>query len=296
VLSRINASSAGVIAAYDTVNDRFVLMNRETGDVGVGLEEVTGNFLEATGLSSGALQRGSNLLYTVNGGGELSSRTNKISDTSSGIVGLTATALAKGAFTITVDSDRTAAKNAIQSFATEYNKTQSLIATQVASSTDAKGKVTAGILAGDSDATTLTSQLRRLATSVVTTASGKASMDALGFASNGNDDQLATGDLTDLDDALLNDPDAVKELFTNATSGIAASLDTYLEGVVGDDGSLVKHQSSLTAQSASIDTQVADLERWVVAHTEQMNASFVAMEAAQQKANNQLAFLNKTFA
>jgi flagellar hook-associated protein 2 len=126
VLDRINDSSAGVTASYDTVNDRFTLTNRETGDIGFGLEDVTGNFLAATGLQAGTLERGNNLIYTVNNSGELSSRSNTIADTSSGITGLSVTVLAEGDLTLTVDSDRTAVKTAIEGFVTEYNKTQSL--------------------------------------------------------------------------------------------------------------------------------------------------------------------------
>ena len=71
VIKRINDSQAGVSASYDSANDRFLLTNKATGDLGMALEDVTGNFLAATGLSSGTLTRGNDLLYTVNGGGTI---------------------------------------------------------------------------------------------------------------------------------------------------------------------------------------------------------------------------------
>ena len=55
VMDRINASSAGVIATYDPTNDRLQLINKSTGDLGVSMSDETGNFLAATGLSSGSL-------------------------------------------------------------------------------------------------------------------------------------------------------------------------------------------------------------------------------------------------
>ena len=55
------------MARYDSLNDQFTLTNNTTGDLGMALEDVTGNFLAATGLSGGALNRGQNLTYTVNG-------------------------------------------------------------------------------------------------------------------------------------------------------------------------------------------------------------------------------------
>jgi flagellar capping protein FliD len=134
-----------------------------------------------------------------------------------------------------------------------------------------------------------------MVTAVVGSGTSRSSLEALGIKSNGNDDQLSTANLADLDATLLNSLSAVKELFTGTSAGIGGGLSAYLESVVGDDGTLVKHQATLTSQSAKIDTQVADLERWVVARSAQMTSAFVAMEAAQQKANNQLAFLTKTF-
>src|SRR6185312_6657795 len=67
VLDRITNSTAGVTASYDSLNNRFVLTDKATGDIGISIQDVAGNFAAATGLSSGALQRGQNLLYTVNG-------------------------------------------------------------------------------------------------------------------------------------------------------------------------------------------------------------------------------------
>ena len=53
----------GVTASYDSINDRMVLANRTTGDIGIAMEDVSGNFLAATGVTAGTLERGKNLLY-----------------------------------------------------------------------------------------------------------------------------------------------------------------------------------------------------------------------------------------
>ena len=50
MLNNINESAAGVSASYDSVNNRFMLANNTTGDVGISMQDVTGsNFLAATG-------------------------------------------------------------------------------------------------------------------------------------------------------------------------------------------------------------------------------------------------------
>lgn len=87
----------------------------------------------------------------------------------------------------------------------------------------------------------------------------------------------------------------LKEFFTNSPAGLATKFNAYLDKTIGDDGSLVTHQTNLTKQSTNIDTQVADMERLVLAHRQQMIDSFVAMETAQQQINTQLKFLQQRF-
>jgi flagellar hook-associated protein 2 len=296
VLKRINDSSAGVTASYDTVNDRFVLANKVTGDIGVSVEDVAGNFLEASGLTTGTLARGQNLLYTVDGGGQMTSQTNTITETSSGITGLSVTALATGASTVTVASDTTVIKTAINDFVTEYNKVQSIIDAQTASTTDAKGKVTAGILANEGDADDIGTRLRRAVTGEI---SGLAAtlnqLEDLGILSNGTDNSIKLDKESKLDKALAENLTTVRNIFADSSNGLAKKLDTYLESIIGDSGSLVTRQANNTKQSAAIDVQIADLERVVLSNRERMLASFVAMETAQSNANQQLSFLSQRF-
>ncbi len=442
VLTRINESAAGVIASYNAENDRFNLTNKSTGDVGIALQDVTGNFLAATKLSSGTLQRGKDLLYSVNGGPTLTSRGNTITAESSGIQGLTVdvskpqaaagagstttttsvstitttggtsgagaeiisvfggtgsnstklttasvnsfstgdtvrlqstgtlpsmvnsttTYYARSAstttitlhptlndalnntnavnfgdnppytgnayvvpydplatpptttsttttttttttgesggsvsnFTVSITNDSAKIKTAINEFLSEYNKTQTLIDTQTASSTDAKGKVTAGILANDSDASEIATRLRSTVYSEATGLAGTLKhLAGLGIDSNGNDNTLLLADGDKLDAALATNLSGVKDLFTNSAEGIAIKLDSYLESTIGDEGTVVAKQGNLTIQASAIDTQISELERVVQSNRERMIASFIAMEEAQAKINQQLQFLQQ---
>lgn len=296
VLKRINDSTAGVSASYDTVNDRFVLSNKTTGDIGVALEDVSGNFLEASGLSGGTISRGRNLLYSVDGGGQLISQSNTISEASSGLVGLSVTALKIGVSTVTVSADTEKTKSAISAFIAEYNKVQSIIDSQTASTTNAQGKVTAGILAGDGDADSIATNLRRMVTGQVAGLSGALKqLEDLGIASNGSDNSLKIDDESKLNKALANNLVTLKSIFTDPTNGIASKLTAFLDKTIGDSGTLIARQTNLTKQSGEIDTQIADLERIVQADTDRMNASFVAMETAQSNLKQQLAYLTKQF-
>jgi flagellar hook-associated protein 2 len=296
VLLRINNSAAGVNASYDSVNDRLLLTNKATGDLGIGLEDVTGNFLTATGLTGGSLQRGKDLLYTLNGGGQLASHSNLITADSSGIPGLSVNVLEAENFTVEVTSDSGKIKKAITDFIDDYNKAQALIETNTASSTDAKGKVTAGLLATEGDASSLATELRRQVSSTFSFLNGTLKrLEGMGITSNGDDNNLALTDSAKLDDALAFNLNDVKELFTNQSQGLAVRLDGYLERVAGDDGTLVDKQDLLTRQVGDIDEQITEQERQVQVNRDLLTQSFLAMEQAQARINQQLQFLAQRF-
>jgi flagellar hook-associated protein 2 len=296
VLTRISNSAAGVTASYDSVNDRFVLSNKTTGDVGIALEDVTGNFLAATGLSGGTLQRGTNLLYNINGGGTLTSQSNTITSDSSGLAGLAVTAFQTGSTTVTVGSDNAKIKSAITDFITEFNAVQNLVNNLTASSTDSSGKVTAGTLTGERDASDIQSSLRHIMTATLSGLTGTIkSLDSLGISSNGTDNTLALTNSDKLDSALASNLDDISTVFTDSTNGLAVKLSDYLTGLTGDDGSLSKKQTDLTKQSGAIDTTIEAMERTILADQQRMTDSFVAMEAAIASINQQGAYLTKTF-
>ena len=294
IITRINNSTAGVTAGYDSVNDRFVLTSKATGDMNVALEDVTGNFLAATGLSGSTLTRGKNLLYTINGSDQLVSQSNTITESSSGIAGLSVTALKEATATVTVGTDAAKIKKAINDFIDAYNRVQSVIDTNTTSSTDSKGVVTAGVLAADSDADEIATTLRRTTFSQVSGLSGVLDHLAdLGITTSGDNNNLALSDESALDAALNDNLESLKQLFTDATGGIAVNLAAYLDRTIGDNGSLIAKQNGLTKQASDIDTQVAELEKIVQANRAQMLEQFTAMETAQQKVNQQLQFLSQ---
>ncbi len=296
VIDRINNSAAGVTASYDTLNDRMVLTSNVTGDMGIALEDVTGNFLAATGLSGGTLQRGNDLQYSVNGGGQLTSHSNTIGSDSSGLAGLAVTVAGTGKTTISVSSDTATIKKAIKDFVDEFNKVQSLITTNTSSTTNSTGKVTAGILANDGDADEIASRLRGLVNGRQADLSGVVkSLDDLGIISNGYDNTLSVDDESKLDDALANHLNDVQALFTDSTNGLATNLSGYVDKTIGDDGTLLAKESTLTKQSSDIDTQIADMERTIQADRQRMIEQFTAMETAQATINQQLSYLTQTF-
>jgi len=298
VLDRINVSAAGVTAQYDAVNNKFTMTNKTTGDVGVALEDVTGNFLAATGLSGGTFTRGTNLNYTVNGGPALVSQSNAITADSSGITGLVLNALTTGTTAVTVAADTNTVKSKIQDFVSAYNNVQSYITTNSASSTSSTGVVTAGSLTGDVDAGQIASRLRTTAFSPVSITGLSATLSqlaGLGIKSNGNNNTITLSDSAALDKALTGNMTSVKLLFTDATNGLAGKLDSFIDSYVDDTGSLTAHQTALTKQSKSIDDQVTNLEKTIAADSAFWTKQFQAMETAQAKITQELNYITKTF-
>lgn len=296
VLKRINDSGAGVMAGYDVVNDRFILTNKKGGDVGMALEDVSGNFLAATGLASGTLARGQDMAYTINDGPSLTARGNTITEESSGIPGLTVNVVKAGTATIGVSSDSARIKSAINDFIAEYNSTQTLIDSRTASTIDSSGKVSSSVLAGDSDAGDIAGRLRRLSYGDVEGLSGTLNrLEKLGITTNGQDNKISLSDPGKLDAALATNLSDVRDFFTNSTTGLATKLVKYMDTMVGDDGVLIQKQKLFTDQSTSVDKQVADQERMVQVRRQQLIDGFVAMETAQSKSNAQLSYLQKNF-
>jgi flagellar hook-associated protein 2 len=297
IIQRINNSAAGVTAAYNAQTDSFLLTNKATGDIGIGVQDVTGNFLAATGLSQGTLSHGQNLLYTLNGGStQLVSQSNTIAQDSSNITGLSLTAVAKGSVTVTVSNDTTTIQGAIQNFISAYNNAQSFITTQTASSTDSTGKVTAGVLAGDPSANSIASRLRSVSFSAVSIPGLPQALDQLadlGIQTNGKDNTIKLADSGALTNALTNNVASVQSLLTDPTSGLAIHLDNLLSNIVGDDGTLTQHQANLTKQSSSIDDQVTNLEKTITSDSARWTSEFQAMEQAQSQINQQMSYLTQ---
>jgi len=294
VLDRITNSTAGVSASYDSLNNRIVLTNKATGDIGISIQDVAGkgNFAAATGLSTGTLQRGQNLLYTVNNGPQLVSQTNSIGAVSSGVTGLTVNAVKAGSVSVTVASDTTKISNAIQQFVTDYNKVQTSIGAQQIVTTDSTGKTTPGTLTGDVTASNIGSQLRSSVFSAISGLSGTISMlSSLGIQTNGQDNTLKVTDSTVLTNALTNNLSGVKSFFSDPTNGWVTKVNNFINNTIGDNGTIPNHQASLQTQTNNLTTQIANLEKKIASDSAHWSSEFQAMEAAESKINQQMQYL-----
>jgi flagellar hook-associated protein 2 len=304
ILQAINTSAAGVTATYDGGNNRFVLTNNNTGNVGMTLQDVTGNFLAATGLSSGTLQAGANLQYSVNGGHTLTSESNTIDASPLGLTGLSVTAQSVGSANLSVTPDTTTIANAITQFVNDYNTVQNYISSQTTISTSTSSTTgatdstttttgTPGLLMGSMDVEGIATDLRQL-TDASPLSGLIENLNDIGISSNGTDNSL-TGSSIVLNDALTNNLGQVAQLFTDPTNGLAATIGSYLSDTLASNGVIASNEQSLTSQSADIATSITNLQTKITSDETAMQNQFVEMEDAISSINVDKEYLTAYF-
>lgn len=297
VMGRINASDAGVTASYDSSLDRFVLTNKSAGDVGIFVEETGSGFLAGTGLNSASssLQAGRNAVFTINGGGSITSTSNTLDATAHGITGLTVTAGNTGAQTVTVASDTTNVRTKLDDVISKYNSIQTAIDNYTKVTVNGS-KVTSGVLAGNRDIAELSSKLRGMvfASSGDTTSSVQRLADlGIDFSSTGSG--LAIRNAATLTSKLSDEAADVESFFTKATSGFAERLSDFVDDQTGTSGFIATQTANLTKRNTAIDKQIEEMERQLEIQKTMMESSFTKMEEASSYYQQQAAMLTKTF-
>ena len=218
--------------------------------------------------------------------------------------------------TATVASDTDKVKNAIKDFVSQISKTQSLISMHTSVSTDSDGKITAGALSNDRLVAEIGSELRSKTMGEMSGAGSTYSrLSDLGFGGNGYDNQINLKDEAALDTALRENMGDVQKFFATETvtdygdgatadyseaEGMADVVQDYTALLLGDfygtEGALVDHRDNYTKEIDRIEKRIVDLEKRAQAVKDQLTRSFVEMEKAQAKTNQEMQFLTKRFA
>lgn len=300
-ISKINAANAGVSARFDAATNQVVLASTTSSSAGsITIADDADGFAAALGFTTGTGgSGGSDLQFQVNGGAVQTSTSRILTESQTGLVGLTVTVAGgkTGIIDLSSTQNSSTMRTAITDFVEAYNKVQSLINTQTATSTDSSGKVISGVLSFDRTVEEVASKLRRTLVAAPDGApAGLERLDLLGFSSNGSNDQITLTDGSKLDAALANNPDGVRQLFATAGTGLASLVSTYITNLTDStSGVLVTAQSNLQKQAARLDTQLADMERLVRQSRERLTASFLALERTQAQLNQQLQYLQQRF-
>jgi flagellar hook-associated protein 2 len=294
LLSRINASAAGVTASYDSINDRFSLTNTTTGDTGMSITDTSG-LLGALGLTTGsgaAFARGNNAQFTINGGATITSMSNTLSASAHGIAGLSVTVDTQSSQTLQVASDSSSMATYVQNFVTKFNAVQNLIEdnTKV---TVSGTTVSGSVLSGNREVEGWAKTLRSLAFDQIGGLTGKVKrLDDLGIDFNSTNGLLTIKEPDKLAASLASSPESAGEFFLTANTGFVAKMYTGLTSLTKEDST---QQSNLGKANLSIDVQIANLQTKLAAQREALTQSFLKMLDAQSAAESQKKTLSYAF-
>lgn len=331
VMSKINASDAGVTLAYSSINDQFTMTAKNSGagdNIVVSETAGSGNLMTALGLTTatGAVaSAGVNAKLTVNGKEII--RTSNTVDVDG--VKIELKELSDDAITVTSKADATSLKDTIKSFVEDYNNMietmnklvkedydtayppltddqKAEMSEKEIESWEAKAKV--GLLRGDKLIKGIANQMQSMIYG--SAVKGGISLYDLGitsagYAENGklkiDEDKLTT--------AIETKSNAIQELFTTADTGLAVQLNDIItsavktSGVKGTRGSLIEmagYESTLSNTENSIYDNIQKINKNVTKMKTSLKdeetrywSKFTALETALQQLNTQSSILTQ---
>jgi len=293
LLDKINNSTAGVTAIYDSANNRILLANTDTGDTGIGVSDVQGNLAASLGLTVGSgstLSYGENAVFSVNGGPPQTSASNALTAAQLGVPGLNVTVNSTDDETIAVVADTSTMQTAIQSFITAFNQLQTDITNDTQITTNSSGSVTTSLLSSTHEVGDWGSQLQMTAFSAGSGLSGAInSLDSLGIDFNGTTGQLEISDSAQLQQALSSNPTAVAAFFQTARTGFGSIMNSAINDIIGQN---TAEQSSLQSESTDLGNQITTMQTQLNAQQQQLETEFTNLEAMEEQYQNEEASLN----
>lgn len=295
LISRINSSSAGVTAAYDSANDRFTLTNNATGDTGIGIVDSAGGLLASLGLTTGgggSFNRGLNAVFTLNGGAAITSASNTLDSAVHGITGLSVSVNTATTQTIQVESDTDAMQTAINDFVTAFNAVQEFIDTNT-KITISGTSVATSTLTDNREVENWGKELRSLAFASIGGLTGSVKqLGDLGLDFDGISSKLVFKSSEKFLTALSDRPDDVKAFFLTGGTGFVSKFYSKLTTIGTANRS---QQANLSKTNDSLTSQLERLESQLASEKEKLTTAFLAMQDAQSWASTQAKALDNAF-
>jgi len=293
VISRINASVAGVTASYDNLSNRMLITSKTGGTDTVSVEDVAagGNLAAALKLDAASAAvsvagqfaqikiKGVNL--DNNGNAQvINSKDNIFTSGETGLSGTSFTLKADtGNSQVTIGADTTTIRKKFDDFISAYNDVVRYIGTNSTKGTGTD--VVGGVFSGDVGVQRLASTLREMAASTVGALPGDISyLRGIGISTSNTSPDLSVVDSTRLT-SVINDQGADLKTLMGATDGIMTKLHTLLvQETMGSSGLIatkaVGFIESLDRLKAGIKTQNSRLTQ----KEDQLRRQFAAMERA----------------
>lgn len=303
VVTAINDSTAEINASNigDTsTTNKLVLISKSSGaSNAISVSNITGTLWDKLGLSSGVISGRTasgtstagfantsvsqlNSAFTVDGI-TVEKEVNTITDVLKGV-----TLELKGAhadtdapLTLSVDVNKSAIKEKVQKFITDYNAALSYINTKTQYDSLTK---TREALSGDSIFTSFRYNLRSLAASTVSTVKvGNPSLLSEIGVTVGKDGTLSLSNMETFDKMLDGSVEKIEELF-NSSNGIANKLVTLIDGMTNSStGKIVSVKDYADSQVLSLTNRITRFDETLNRHVEKYKNDFLRLQAAYNK-------------
>ncbi len=303
VLGRINNSSAGVNASYDTTTGRITLYQQETGSshqIVLGAAGDSSNFIFASKLSAtnppvggvADTYSGTDALVSLNGAAAQSYDSNTIN----GLVpGVSLSLKSLGESAVSVERDVDGMVDTVKDFVDQYNNVLTYIngklnETKVENPSTVSDKLQ-GAFVGDSLIMDTKSDLISMVTQAAPgLTSALKHLSQIGIDTTSDNYGKAgtlTLDETQLRAALESDPESVEALFNDPTEGIMTKLKEKL-GSMTDPiyGSFTLEEKAITDNNSDINKRIGDMEERLTKREEQLKLEFANMESAVAQLNS----------
>lgn len=329
VISKINASDAGVNLSYSSINDQFTMTAKNSGaGDNIQISEASGNLMTSLGLTAAtgaAFVEGVNAKLTVNNKEIIRTSNNVDIDG----VKIELKELSDEAITVTTKADASALKDTIKTFVEDYNNMIETMNKLVKEDYD-KGyppltdtqkdgmsekeieswetKAKVGLLKGDKLIRGIANQMQTMIYG--SAVKGGISLFELGITSSGYaENGKLKIDEDKLTAAIETKGAAIQELFTTEKTGLAVQLNNIINtaaktsGVKGTRGSLIEmagYESTLSNTENSIYDNIQTINKNITKFKATLKAEetrywskFTALETALQQLNTQSSILTQ---
>jgi flagellar hook-associated protein 2 len=300
-----NSADAGVSAVFNSLSNRMELTSKSTGQVGIQMEDVTGNFLSAMNLVSGgnslaSQTLGVNAKVTINGT-EYLSTSNEVGEAQTGLKGITLKlkqVKTDADINVLVDQDTEKLTKAINDVVNAFNTMIGTI--------DTETKADTGKLGAQNSVRAFRTSIRQTMTASTTGQVTYNSLGQVGIATASSNGQSANSTLTfdsaKFITAMKTSPDDVEKLI-KGTTGVFTQLQTVVDNAVKTGGTGEKgtfqsisesYDSFITRSKKSITDGEARLEKRRVQLQRQYAASDSLIAQYKSQGNALSAIGNQT--
>jgi flagellar hook-associated protein 2 len=300
-----NSADAGVSAVFNSLSNRMELTSKSTGQVGIQMEDVTGNFLSAMNLVSGgnslaSQTLGVNAKVTINGT-EYLSTSNEVGEAQTGLKGITLKlkqVKTDADINVLVAQDTEKLTKAINDVVNAFNTMIGTI--------DTETKADTGKLGAQNSVRAFRTSIRQTMTASTTGQVTYNSLGQVGIATASSNGQSANSTLTfdsaKFITAMKTSPDDVEKLI-KGTTGVFTQLQTVVDNAVKTGGTGEKgtfqsisesYDSFITRSKKSITDGEARLEKRRVQLQRQYAASDSLIAQYKSQGNALSAIGNQT--